>query len=44
MANDGMINECYELTKNNQFIDRPFEPGTEDVMEAVDTLGACLGF
>ena len=39
---NGNLKECYELTKNNQFIDRPIVD--DEVMEPVDTLGACLGF
>ena len=41
---DGKLDRYFELMNWNQFINRPNEPGTEDVMEATDTLGLCLGF
>ena len=40
----GDLKECYELTSKNQFINRPVDPDTDDVMDPSETLGACLGF
>ena len=38
------LKECYELTSLNQFINLPIDPDTDDVLDAQDALGACLGF
>ena len=41
---NGKLDRSFELMNWNQFIDRPYEPDTEDFMEPTDTLGLCLGF
>lgn len=41
---DGKLEEYYELITKNQFINRPNDPETDEVMDAIDTLGLCLGF
>ena len=40
----GKLKEGYELTILNQFIYRPLDPETDEIMEPADTLGECLGF
>lgn len=31
---EGDLKECYELTSKNQFINRPIDPDTDEVMDA----------
>ena len=39
---EGSLKECYELTSKNTFLNRPCVDG--EPMDAMETLGACLGF
>jgi len=38
------LKESYEFTKDMIGVDRPVDPETDEVMDAQETLGACLGF
>ena len=38
------LKECYEFTNSMIGVDRPIDPETDEVMDAQETLGACLGF
>ena len=44
IVKDGKLEEYYELIAKNQFINRPIDPETDDVLDAIETLGCCLGF
>ena len=41
---DKVLLECYEFTNSIVQVDRPVDPATDEVMDAQETLGACLGF
>ncbi len=41
---DKVLLECYEFTNSIVGVDRPVDPATDEVMDAQDSLGACLGF